>query len=42
MTRRGEPISGWVLIAASAVADDDALRLWVERGRDYAATQPAK
>ncbi len=42
MTRKGEPVSGWVLIAASAVTDNDALRLWVERGRDYAATQPPK
>ncbi len=42
MTRGREPVTGWVLIAASAVADDDALRFWVERGRDYAAAQPPK
>ncbi len=42
MTRKDEPVSGWVIIAAGAVTDDDALRLWVERGRDFAAAQPPK
>lgn len=39
MTRKGEPVSGWVIISATAVLEDSALRLWVERGRDYAATR---
>lgn len=42
MTRKGKPTSGWVIIAASAVTDDDTLRLWVERGRDFLAAQNPK
>lgn len=42
MTRKGAPVTGWVVIAPRVVTDDDALRLWVERGRDFAAAQPPK
>jgi TfoX/Sxy family transcriptional regulator of competence genes len=41
MTRKGQTVSGWVIIAGTAVADDDSLRLWVKRGRDYAVAQTA-
>ncbi len=40
MTRNGAPVSGWVIIASSTVENEEALRVWVERGRSFAAAQP--
>lgn len=42
MDRGGKPVSGWVIIDSTVVEDDGALRKWVERGRDFAASQPPK
>ena len=39
---RGKTTAGWLRVDASAVADDTALALWVERGAAYAASLPPK
>lgn len=36
------PMAGWLQVAASAVATDDVLAVWVERGVGFANTLPAK
>ena len=36
------PMRGWLQIAAEALATDDALATWVQRGVSYARTLPAK
>ena len=38
----GRPMSGWVMVEARGVAADAALASWVERGRAFALTLPAK
>ena len=38
----GRPMRGWVMVAASALADDEALASWVAGGVAFAATLPAK
>ncbi len=38
----GKPMKAFVVIPAAAVADDAALREWVERGLAHAASMPAK
>ena len=35
-------MTGWVLVEAAAVVDDAALATWVQRGRAYAESLPAK
>lgn len=42
MTRQGKPVSGWVIIDAQAVEQEAPLRKWIERGRDFAESQPPK
>jgi hypothetical protein len=42
MLRKGNPVSGWVLVAADDVANDSTLIYWVQRGLDFAAKQPSK
>lgn len=42
LMRGGKAMSGWILVEADAVADDDALDRWVGRGRDHAASLPPK
>lgn len=42
MEMRGRPMSGWLLVAADAVADDDRLGLWVDRGVAFVRTMPPK
>lgn len=42
MERGGKGMSGWVIIDNDAVAEDDDLDRWVERGRDFASSQPPK
>lgn len=41
MTMRGKAMSGWLLVAASDL-DDDELATWVDRGVGYAGSLPAK
>ena len=38
----GRPMKAFVVIPAADVDDDAAIRRWVERGLDHAATLPAK
>ncbi len=41
--RRGETkMTGWVVVDASAVADESSLQEWVEIGRAYAESLPPK
>jgi len=42
MERKGKAITGWVMVDVGAVADDAALNKWVQRGLDFAASQPPK
>lgn len=42
MEMRGRPMTGWLRVDAGAVADDDALRAWVDRSRAFAAGLPPK
>lgn len=39
---RGRPMHGWLFVDVAAVADDDALATWVERGVAYVQTLPPK
>ena len=38
----GRPMSGYVLLPAGEVADDQAIEGWVRRALGYAATLPRK
>ena len=38
----GRPMTGFVVVPAADVADDAAIRSWVERGLAHAASLPAK
>jgi hypothetical protein len=38
----GKPMKAFVVIPAADVADDAAIRRWVERGLAFAASMPAK
>ncbi|NYE38694.1 TfoX/Sxy family transcriptional regulator of competence genes [Nocardioides cavernae] len=40
MEMRGRPAAGWLLVAGEAVADDERLRLWVDRGVAFVRTLP--
>jgi TfoX/Sxy family transcriptional regulator of competence genes len=42
MEMRGKGARGWLRVDADAVADDDALRTWVDRGVSYARSLPPK
>jgi TfoX/Sxy family transcriptional regulator of competence genes len=42
MEMRGRSMSGWLRVDTPAVADDETLRAWVERGTGYAASLPPK
>ena len=37
----GRPARGWVLVEPAGLADDDALRRWVDRGAAHARSLPA-
>ena len=41
MEMRGRPMTGWLLVAAEAL-DDDQLQLWVDRGVAHVRTLPPK
>lgn len=38
----GRPMTGWVMVAGAAVAEDEALAEWVQQGLAFALTLPAK
>jgi TfoX/Sxy family transcriptional regulator of competence genes len=42
MEMGGRTMAGWLLVEASTVADDAALRTWVDRGTAYVRTLPPK
>ncbi len=42
MEMQGRAMSGWLLVAPEALADDDQLQLWVDRGVAYVRTLPPK
>jgi len=42
MVMRGRPMAGWLLVAAEALATDDQLQLWLDRGVRYVRTLPPK
>ena len=42
MEMRGRRMAGWLRVEAADVADDDALRGWIDRGVAYAGSLPAK
>jgi len=42
MEMRGRSMAGWLRVGTANVADDAALREWVERGTAYAASLPPK
>jgi TfoX/Sxy family transcriptional regulator of competence genes len=42
MEMRGRPMTGWLLVSPDVLADDDRLRLWVDRGVAFVRTLPPK
>src|SRR5215218_8993155 len=42
MEMRGRPMHGWLYVAADAVAGDEELQVWVDRGAGYVRTLPPK
>jgi TfoX/Sxy family transcriptional regulator of competence genes len=38
----GRPMHGWVMVAAEGLGDDQLLTSWLQSGRDFAASLPAK
>ncbi|MGW7357260.1 TfoX/Sxy family protein [Streptomyces sp. NPDC054802] len=38
----GRPMRGWVVVAASALAEDEALDAWIDQGHAFAAGLPPK
>ena len=42
MSKTGRPMTGWVLVSASNIAEDDDLADWVKVGLDFAGSLPAK
>jgi TfoX/Sxy family transcriptional regulator of competence genes len=42
MEMRGRPMTGWLLVASDAVADDVQLQVWVDRGVAFVRTLPPK
>ncbi|WP_406442384.1 TfoX/Sxy family protein [Streptomyces sp. NBC_00631] len=38
----GRPMRGWVVVAGSAVTEDDALGAWIDEGHAFAASLPPK
>ncbi|MCH5671983.1 TfoX/Sxy family protein [Streptomyces gilvus] len=38
----GRPMRGWVVVAGSAVAEDEALDEWIDEGHTFAAHLPPK
>jgi hypothetical protein len=42
MEMRGRAMHGWLFVDAQAVADDEQLQVWVDRGAGYVRTLPPK
>jgi TfoX/Sxy family transcriptional regulator of competence genes len=42
MEMRGRPMAGWLLVDSDALADDDQLQQWVDRGVTFVRTLPPK
>jgi TfoX/Sxy family transcriptional regulator of competence genes len=42
MEMRGRPMAGWLLVDSAAVADDDQLGQWVDRGVRFVRTLPPR
>ena len=42
MEMRGRPMPGWLLVEQAALADEEQLRTWVERGVAHVRTLPPK
>lgn len=42
MEMRGRAMTGWLLVDPAAVADDEQLQVWVDRGVAFARTLPPK
>ena len=42
MEMRGSAMNGWLYVAADAVAGDEELQVWVDRGAGYVRTLPPK
>ncbi|MEU3334905.1 TfoX/Sxy family protein [Streptomyces sp. NPDC006668] len=38
----GRPMRGWIVVAASAVAEDEALGEWIGQGHAFAASLPPR
>lgn len=38
----GRPMKGWVFVGSSAIAGDNDLKIWVERGLQFARGLPPK
>lgn len=38
----GSPMRGWVVVASSALSEDDALDAWIDKGHAFAASLPPK
>ena len=38
----GRPMRGWIVVAASALAEDEALGAWIDEGYAFAAGLPPK
>jgi len=38
----GKPMKGWVMVAPPAWLEEQALRQWLARGREFAASLPPK
>lgn len=38
----GRPMRGWIVVAGSAVTEDEALGAWIDEGRVFAASPPPK
>lgn len=38
----GRPMRGWILVAGSALTQDDVLTEWIEKGHAFAASLPPK
>lgn len=36
----GRPMTGWVMVSGSAIADDGSLQEWVEQGVEFAKSLP--
>ncbi|HEV2796995.1 MAG TPA: TfoX/Sxy family protein [Nocardioides sp.] len=42
MEMRGREMAGWLLVSQDALAADDQLELWVDRGATFVRTLPPK